>query len=181
MYKFFLALTLSAAIIHCVLSTCLEEVVLPDLYLRGQASNKCVGVHGYNLDNGGVTDMWDCVRGAYNEIWHYKFIKYQDINQYQLISTSSRKCLTAGSGGGNLATVTQNDCSSLAVNQLWYPRLNASVPAYFQLIGAEGQRCLTALGTFNGARLVLYDCLGWSWGGQLWHSDIGNISTTTAG
>jgi hypothetical protein len=107
--------------------------------LRGVASGRCVDVPGFSTAPGTALDLWDCNNGG-NQSWNYTASKQ--------LTVYADKCMTAGTAA------TIENCTG-APDQAWELNADQTVTSV-----ADPSHCLTALGTGNGAAVVVTGCDG---------------------
>jgi hypothetical protein len=107
--------------------------------LRGVASGRCVDVPGFSTAPGTALDLWDCNNGG-NQSWNYTSSKQ--------LTVYADKCMTAGTAA------TIENCTGTP-DQAWELNADQTVTSV-----ADPSQCLTALGTGNGAAVVVATCNG---------------------
>ncbi|WP_395835627.1 RICIN domain-containing protein [Archangium violaceum] len=125
-----------------------------------QHSNKCLDVRGgpTATADGALIEQWSCT-GEANQAWT---LTDKGNGQYQLVASSSGKCVEVINGAtANGAGIQQATCSGLA-RQLWNLRSKGS--GRYEIVAVSGGRCLDVTGgptaTGDGVLTELWDCTG---------------------
>ncbi|XP_021953398.1 uncharacterized protein LOC110850244 [Folsomia candida] len=145
--------------------------ILSDEYeLYGYNSAKCVTLHGDNLENDAIIDIWGC-QHKINQKWtfgSFDWANSANTGRYALVNRLSGKCLTAGPRGGSTDEdefqqihVYQYACSSeYNPYQLWEMNQSWDYRTYWFIENVGTKKCLSVSKgqTNEGAAMTVWAC-----------------------